>query len=105
MAGPEGVSGGWASGSAQHPCRCLFQCPPAKTKAFAPGSWPVMQPESLLDLKQTMNYPQVSAIISTQDDNFLSYMVNLKVTDGDRGWVGVALNRDLGDGVIHGPVL
>ena len=41
--------------------------------------WPIW----LFDLKQIMNHPQVSVIISDQDKDFLSYMINLKVSEGD----------------------
>ena len=64
-----------------------------------------MWPEWLLDLKQIMNQPQVSVIISTQDEDFLSYMIDLNVGEGDSGQVGMALDGVLGDGDNHGPVL
>lgn len=84
MAGPEDMSRGRASASAQHPCRCLFQCPsPGQTRAVAPGSsWPGMWHECLLAPKQIMNQPQVSIIISTQDEDFLRYMIDFKVSEG-----------------------
>ena len=54
-----------------------------QTKAVAPGySRPGMWPEWLLDLKHIMNHPQMSIIISTQDEDFLSYMINFKVSEG-----------------------
>ena len=83
-AGPEGVNGGRACGSAQHPCRCLFQGPsPVQTRAVAPGSaWPGIFPAWLLDLKQILNHPQVSIIIGTQDEDFLSYLIDVKVSEG-----------------------
>ena len=41
-----------------------------------------MWPEWLLDLKQIMNHPQVSVMISNQDKDFLSYKLDLKVSEG-----------------------
>ena len=68
----------------QHPCRCLLQCPsPGQTRTVAAGcSWPGMWSEWLLDLKQIKKYPQVSIIISSQDEDFLSYMIDFKVSEG-----------------------
>ena len=37
----------------------------------------------LLDLKQIMNHPQVSVMISDQDKDFLSYMIDLNVSERD----------------------
>ena len=44
--------------------------------------WPSMWPEWLLDLKQIMNHPQISVMISNQDKDFLSYKLDLKVSEG-----------------------
>ena len=55
-----------------------------QTRADVPGSsWPSMWLIWLLDLMQIMNHPQVSVMISDEDQDFLSYMVDLKVSDGD----------------------
>ena len=57
---------------------------PPQTRTVVPGSsWPSMWPKWLLDLKQIMNHPQVSVIISDQDKDFLSYLINLQVSEGD----------------------
>ena len=42
-----------------------------------------MWSEWLLDLKQIKKYPQVSIIISSQDEDFLSYMIDFKVSEED----------------------
>ncbi|OWK14788.1 hypothetical protein Celaphus_00000473, partial [Cervus elaphus hippelaphus] len=56
-------------------------------RAVASGSsWPSMWPECLLDLKQIMNHPQVSIIISAQDEDFPSYMIDLKVQVWSLPW-------------------
>ena len=49
---------------------------PPQTRADVPGSpWLSMWPIWLLDLKQIMNHPQVSVMISNQDKDFLSYKI------------------------------
>ena len=56
---------------------------PSQTRTDAPGSsWPSMWHKWHLDLKQIMNHPQVSVMISDQDKDFLSYMIDLNVTEG-----------------------
>ena len=45
--------------------------------------WPSMWLEWLLDLRQIMNHFQVSAMISDQDKDCLSYKIDLKVSEGD----------------------
>ena len=59
----------------------------------------------LLDLKQIMNHPQVSVMIRDQDKDFLSYMIDLNVREGDGGQVGMALGGVWEDHVIHVPTL
>ena len=62
-------------------CSCVL---PSQTKADAPGSsWPSMLHKWLLDLKQIMNHPQVSVMITDQDKDFLSYMIDLNVSEGE----------------------
>ena len=57
---------------------------PPQTRADVPGfSWPSMWLKWLLDLKRIMNHPQVSVMISDQNKDFLSYMIDLKVSEGD----------------------
>ena len=57
---------------------------PPQTRADVPGfSWPSMWPKWLLDLKRIVNHPQVSVMISDQNKDFLSYMIDLKVSVGD----------------------
>ena len=49
---------------------------PPQTRADVPGSsWPSMWLIWLLNLKQIMNHPQVSVMISNQDKDFLSYKI------------------------------
>ena len=43
-----------------------------------------------------MNHLQVSVMISNQDKDFFSYMIDLKVSDGDWGQVGVGLGGSAG---------
>ena len=63
---------------------CSGVLPPAQTKADASdSSWPGMWPEWLLDLKQIVSHLQVSVMISDQDKDFLSNMIDLKVSEGD----------------------
>ncbi|OWJ99017.1 hypothetical protein Celaphus_00019609 [Cervus elaphus hippelaphus] len=38
-----------------------------------------MRPECMLDPNQIINHPQVSIIFSTQDEDFLRYMIDFKV--------------------------
>ena len=85
MAGPEDISGGQAKRQCQHlEDACSSILLPPQTTADAPGSsWPGMWPEWLLDLKQIINHPQVSFMISDQDKDFLGYMIDLKVSEGD----------------------
>ena len=64
-----------------------------------------MWPEWLLDLKQIMNHPQVSVMISNQDKDFLSYKLDLKVSEADWGWVGMGLGVEWEDHVSHVPAL
>ena len=94
MAGPEDNRGGWASHKKVCPFfllenssilddACSSVLPP-QTRADVPGSsWPSMWLIWLLNLKQIMNHPQVSVIISDQDKDFLSYLINLQVSEGD----------------------
>ena len=66
---------------------------PFQTRTDAPGfSWPGMCPEWLLDLKQIMNHPLASIMISDKDEDFLSYMIKKKVNEGDCNWVGRGLS-------------
>ena len=51
-----------------------------RLKVDAPGMWS----EWLLDLKHIMNHPLVSIMISDQDEDFLSYMIEKKISEGDR---------------------
>ena len=79
---------------------------PPQTTADAPGSsWPSMWHKWLLDLKQIMNHPQVSVMITDQDKDFLSYMIDLNVSEGGRRQVCMGLGGVCEDHVIHVPTL
>ena len=64
-----------------------------------------MWPEWLLDLKQIMSHPQVSIMIGDQDQDFLGYMIDLKVSEGDCGRVGMGPGGEWEDPVSHVPAL
>ena len=38
--------------------------------------------DRVLDLKQILTHPHISVMISTQDNDFLSYKLDLKVSEG-----------------------
>ena len=86
MAKPDDINGGRVTGSAQLLAdACSSILVPPQTRTDAPrSSWPGMQlPDWLLDLKQIMCHPQVSVMISDQDQDFLGYIIDLKVSEGD----------------------
>ena len=57
---------------------------PSQTSPVACGStWPCMWHDWLLDLQQIVNNRQLSIMISEQVEVLLSYMINLKVSEGE----------------------
>lgn len=57
----------------------LSQTSPVAHGSSLPGMWH----DWLLDLKQIINNPQMYVMISDQDEDLLSYMINLNINKQD----------------------
>ena len=69
---------------------------PSQTSPVACAStWPCMWHDRLLDLHRIVNNHQLFIMISEQDEVLLSYMIDLKVSEGE--WQVGELGREVGD--------